>query len=262
MRRDQSAATVQSPMIIAVRTPTSGAFASALHADLGTIAVITQQGPATPDHVIRTKRVPMVGRDLAAYQSALRNLFQHLRHAKASPRPVMLDAAPRVILDPEYGLITAGRTAREAAIAAEIYRHTMDIILRATATRNGWQGACRPSDIFDVEYWDLEQAKLRKAGTSPVFTGEIALVTGAASGIGKACVDSFLKRGAAVVGLDLNPRIARLYQRPDYHGITCDLTDEAQVRDALEQAVRIFGGLDLLVLNAGIFPAGSAARGN
>jgi len=108
-----------------------------------------------------------------------------------------------------------------------------------------------------VEYWDLEQAKLRQGGEPPVFTGEVALVTGAASGIGKACVEALLKRGAAVVGLDINPEIAKLHSRPDYRGIACDLTQESEVAAALDQAVRAFGGLDLLILNAGIFPKGA-----
>jgi NAD(P)-dependent dehydrogenase (short-subunit alcohol dehydrogenase family) len=162
----------------------------------------------------------------------------------------MLDPAPRVILDPELGLCALGRTVRDAGIAADIYRHTIDIILRAEAL-GGWR-ALPAQDMFDMEYWELQQAKLKKAGPPLLFTGEVALVTGAASGIGKACADSFLKRGAAVVGLDLTPQPAR----PGFCGITCDLTNEAQVRDALEQAVRAFGGLDMLVLNAGIFPKG------
>jgi len=205
------------------------------------VATISQQGPATPDHVIRTKRLPLVGRDVKAYAAAYRHYFQQ----HASPGLTMLDPAPRVILDPELGLCCIGRTAKDAGIVTDIYRHTIDIILRAKE----WQ-ALPAKDIFEVEYWDLEQAKLKKAGTPPVFAGEIVLVTGAASGIGKACVDSFLKRGAAVVGLDISP------QKPHsgFCGITCDLTNETQVRDALEQAVRAFGGLDMLVLNAGIFP--------
>jgi NAD(P)-dependent dehydrogenase (short-subunit alcohol dehydrogenase family) len=81
-------------------------------------------------------------------------------------------------------------------------------------------------------------------------------VTGAASGIGKACVDSLLARGAAVVGLDINPAITGLFSRPDYLGLVCDVTDEKQLTDALEKTVRAFGGLDMLILNAGIFPAG------
>lgn len=92
----------------------------------------------------------------------------------------------------------------------------------------------------------------------PVLLGEVALVTGAASGIGKACVASLLARGAAVVGLDRAPTVVGLHQRKNYLGIECDLTSEQQVSDALEQAVRTFGGLDLLVLNAGIFPPGAA----
>ena len=117
-------------------------------------------------------------------------------------------------------------------------------------------GGVAGQDIFDVEYWDLEQAKLKGGGKPPVFAGEVALVTGAASGIGKACVESLLNRGAAVVGLDIQPAIETLFKRKDYLGLRCDVTDEFQIQQALERAVRAFGGLDMLVLNAGIFPAG------
>lgn len=87
-----------------------------------------------------------------------------------------------------------------------------------------------------------------------VFSGEIALVTGAATGIGKACVQALLERGAAVVGLDIKPEIGSLFDSPGYLGLVCDLTDEAATLVALETAVRAFGGLDMLILNAGIFP--------
>jgi rhamnose utilization protein RhaD (predicted bifunctional aldolase and dehydrogenase)/NAD(P)-dependent dehydrogenase (short-subunit alcohol dehydrogenase family) len=215
--------------------------------------VISQQGPATPDHVIRTKRVPLLGRDLKAYGAAYASYFNACA-ASLDPRPAMLDAAPRIILDPSWGMAAAGRTAQEAAVAAEIYGHTMDIIARSTAL-GGWK-ALPAQDIFDVEYWDLEQAKLRRSGPAPIFTGEVALVTGAASGIGKACVEALLRRGAAVAGLDVNPEIERMHDRPDFRGIACDLTSEAAVSAALDEAVAAFGGLDILVLNAGIFPGG------
>jgi NAD(P)-dependent dehydrogenase (short-subunit alcohol dehydrogenase family) len=84
----------------------------------------------------------------------------------------------------------------------------------------------------------------------------VALVTGAASGIGKACADSLLGRGAAVVGLDLDPAVERLHSRPDFLGLTCDVTRTPALEAALEAGVRAFGGLDMLVLNAGIFPGG------
>jgi rhamnose utilization protein RhaD (predicted bifunctional aldolase and dehydrogenase)/NAD(P)-dependent dehydrogenase (short-subunit alcohol dehydrogenase family) len=215
------------------------------------VAVISQQGPATPDHVIRTKRLPMLGRDVPAYARAYRDYFG--RQAPATPgAPTMLDPAPRVILDPELGLVSVGRTARDAGIVGDIYTHTIEVILRATAL--GGFRALPERELFAVEYWDLEQAKLKKGGVAPMFAGEVALVTGAASGIGQACVASLLARGAAVVGLDINPTVAAMHARADFLGLPCDVTDEAAVGHALESAARAFGGLDMLVLNAGSFP--------
>ncbi|MFA7096468.1 MAG: bifunctional aldolase/short-chain dehydrogenase [Gammaproteobacteria bacterium] len=228
--------------------------------DLGTafarrpdVATLSQQGPATPDHVIRTKRLPMLGRDVAAYRAAYREYFAAHEPA-AKERKTMLDPAPRVILDPELGLCATGRNAQDAAIVGEIYQHTIAVILRATAL--GGYRALPAQDIFDMEYWDLEQAKLRKGGKPPPFQGEVALVTGAAQGIGRACVEALLRRGAAVVGLDIDAAVENLHARTDYLGIRCDVTDEAAVSAALERAVRAFGGLDMLILNAGVFPGG------
>ncbi len=218
------------------------------------LARVATQGPATPDHSIRTKRVPMVGRDVKAYSAEYRRYFEEHAH-RTGRKLTMLDASPRVVLDPEFGLLAVGKTVAETAIVAEIYAHTVEIISRAERL-GGW-AALSSADIFDVEYWELEQAKLQVKGTKPLFQGEVAVVTGAASGIGKACVASLLKRGAAVVGLDLNPSITSTFKRRDYLGIVCDLTDEASLRTALAQAVTAFGGVDMLVLNAGIFPPGA-----
>jgi rhamnose utilization protein RhaD (predicted bifunctional aldolase and dehydrogenase)/NAD(P)-dependent dehydrogenase (short-subunit alcohol dehydrogenase family) len=216
------------------------------------LARVAQQGPATPDHVLRTKRLPLVGRDVAAYAAAYRAYFN--AHAPAAGDPkAMLDAAPRIVLDPELGLLAVGGTAGEAAIAAEIYQHTMDVIERAE--RLGGYRALPAADLFAVEYWDLEQAKLRRAGEAPPLRGEVALVTGAASGIGKACVEALLARGAAVAALDVDPRIEEIFAaQPAVLGRRCDVTDEAAVAAAVGAAVAAFGGLDVLILNAGIFP--------
>lgn len=232
------------PLIVNVRTD-ADALSFSRRSDVGTV---TQQGPATPDHVIRTKRIPLVGRDVTGYVAAYREYFAKFGNSSLS----MLDPAPRVILDADLGLCCIGRTAKDAKIVEDIYRHTMEIQVRANAL-GGWR-ALPPQDIFDVEYWDLEQAKLRKGGSPPVFTGEVAVVTGAASGIGRACVASLLARGAAVVGLDLSNAVSTLHSRADYLGLQCDLIREEQVTAALEDTARKFGGLDILVLNAGIFP--------
>jgi len=218
------------------------------------IAAISQQGPATPDHVIRTKRVPLLGRNLDEYAAQYKNYFDSLAPQAKEPK-TMLDPLPRVILDEEFGLCTVGRTTKDTQIVQDIYLHTMEIIQRATLL-GGYQ-ALPAKDIFDVEYWDLEQAKLCKAGSPPMFSGEVVLITGAASGIGRACVDAFLQRGAAVVGIDINPAITTLKNSRAYLGLLCDVTDTFAVDNSLEQAVRRFGGLDMLVLNAGIFPGGS-----
>ena len=221
------------------------------------LAKLALQGPATPDHVIRTKPVPMLGRDVAAYARGYREYFE--RHAAtAQEKKTMLDAAPRMALDPALGFVAAGRSARDTAIVADLYDHTIDVILRAEAL-GGWR-ALDQRHTFDIEYWDLEQAKLRKAGSPPQFAGEVAVVTGAASGIGKACAEAFLKRGAAVVGLDRNPAIETLWKRLDVLGVTCDLTDSEAIRQALDAAVRRFGGVDMLVLNAGIFPSSQSIQ--
>lgn len=237
------------PLLLAVHDdPRSLAFARRPD-----VEVLSQQGPATPDHVIRTKRVPLLGRDVEGYAAAYRCYFEE--HAPKAREPkAMLDPAPRVILDPELGLVTAGRSAKDAAIVFDVYAHTMDIVERA-ALLGGWR-ALPPRELFDVEYWDLEQAKLRAAGKPPPLAGEVALVTGAASGIGKAIVESLLARGAAVAALDLNPDVARLHARPDFLGLACDVTSAEQLSRALDAAIRAFGGLDMLILNAGIFPGG------
>ena len=249
LRRDLSAR-AGFPVVLSTHSE-PGYLAFARRSD---VTRLSQQGPATPDHVIRTKRVPMVGRDIEAYAAAYRDYFNR-NVSKAKEPKTMLDAAPRVILDPEFGLGCVGRTAKDARIVHDLYAHTIEVILRATAL-GGYQ-ALPEKDIFDVEYWDLEQAKLKKAGAPAIFAGEIALVTGAASGIGKSCVEALLKRGAAVIALDVNPGVAGLMgKRADYLGLQCDVTSEPDVARALEAGVRAFGGLDMLILNAGVFPGG------
>jgi rhamnose utilization protein RhaD (predicted bifunctional aldolase and dehydrogenase)/NAD(P)-dependent dehydrogenase (short-subunit alcohol dehydrogenase family) len=234
--------------VIVTRNGDSKSLAFAQRED---IAQISQQGPATPDHVIRTKRLPMLGQDVDSYVKNYQAYFAEHSPVAREPK-TMLDPAPRIIIDPQLGICAVGLGANEAAIAADIYDHTIDIIERSTAL-GGYQ-ALPVKDLFDMEYWELEQAKLKTSSQVPPLKGEIALVTGAASGIGKACVQSLLKRGAAVVGLDIQPSITHLHKNKNFLGLVCDVTEEMEIKIAIEKAVQSFGGLDMLILNAGIFP--------
>jgi NAD(P)-dependent dehydrogenase (short-subunit alcohol dehydrogenase family) len=164
----------------------------------------------------------------------------------------MLDASPRVLLDPAFGMLTVGPRAADADIAADIYTHTVEVI--ELAERVGTYQALPAADIFDVEYWELEQAKLSRARVRAPFAGEVALVTGAASGIGRACAATLRSRGAAVIGVDINPQVADTFAGPDFLGLCADVTDVDAVARAVHSGVDRFGGIDMVVAAAGIFP--------
>jgi NAD(P)-dependent dehydrogenase (short-subunit alcohol dehydrogenase family) len=218
------------------------------------LASISQRGPATPDHVIRTKRLPMLGTDVEAYARAYRAYVGGNKGRAVQPI-TPLDPAPRVVLDRSLGMVTSGRTLKDAQIAADIYRHTAEIIQRSEALER--YQALPEGDIFDVEYWELEQAKLRGGSSAPPLRGEIALVTGAASGIGKATVEALVEAGATAAAIDIVPGVNDALSRPDVLQFQADVTDEASMHAALRETVLAFGGLDILVLNAGVFPAGA-----
>ena len=152
---------------------------------------LARRGPLTPDHIIRTKRLPMMGANedsLDQYVEEYKAYVEEFRH-RIRTEFTEIDPAPRIVLDPEIGMLTAGFTATDAQIAADIYHHTIPVLCRAEDHLGGYK-ALSAEELFDVEYWDLEQAKLRKTGEPPELNGTVALVTGAASGIGKACAEA------------------------------------------------------------------------
>ncbi len=244
LRHDISVAAGR-PMVVQGHTD-EGAMAFIAHS---TVAEITQRGTATPDHVIRTKPWPLLGRDVDGYARRYGEYFERHRRDRDLKQ---LDPAPRVILDLDLGMCCAGGTPREAGIAADIYRHTMKVILDAEAI-GGYQPAAI-ADLFDVEYWELEQAKLRRGAKPAPFAGEVALVTGAAGGIGKACAVALMAEGTAVIGIDVDPEIKVSFDGANWLGVQADVTDGDAMEAALDAAVARFGGLDILVLNAGVFP--------
>ena len=212
---------------------------------------LATRGPLTPDHVIRTKRHPMVGTDVDRYAAGYRRYFADNRH-RARTELTMLDPAPRVVVDPELGVLTVGETAAAAMIAADIYHHTMPV-LEYSEDHLGGYVALGAGDLFEVEYWDLEQAKLRRAGVPPEFAGTVAVVTGAASGIGRACAAELLSRGCAVAGFDRDDAVVAAFDGPAWLGIAVDVTDPASQRAALDRTVERFGGVDIVVAAAGVF---------
>ncbi|MDQ6958594.1 MAG: bifunctional aldolase/short-chain dehydrogenase [Mariprofundaceae bacterium] len=215
-------------------------------------------GTMTPDHVIRTKPAPLiVGDDIEtsvdSFAGNYRDYFN--RHTVDQPGPgtlTCLDAAPRWAIWPGHGCVSFGRSVKEAGIVADIAAHTRPAVLRA-GVMGGWTPVTQ-EDLFDIEYWELEQAKLKKGGGALLHQGKVALVTGAASGIGKACVETLCGQGAAVVALDMNPVVADMFPQPAVLGLVCDVTDGVALKAAVDETVRRFGGMDIVISNAGIFP--------
>jgi rhamnose utilization protein RhaD (predicted bifunctional aldolase and dehydrogenase)/NAD(P)-dependent dehydrogenase (short-subunit alcohol dehydrogenase family) len=251
--RQQVSLTAGKPMLLNLTNSKSG-FSFSNRKDIQSIAT---RGPLTPDHVIRTKRIPMIGRNIDKYKEEYVSYFES-NEPSANERKRILDQAPRVILDKEFGLCSIGKNMKEIGIISDIYEHTIQSILRAEIL--GGFKSLPAKDIFDLEYWDLEQAKLFSNANSLEFEGEVVLITGAASGIGKSCVESFLDRGAAVIALDISNSIETVIKHQNYLGLVCDLTNEISTQDSIEMGVRHFGGIDMIVLNAGVFPEGKKVK--
>ncbi len=230
--------------------------ASVGFSNLKNVKKISGRGPLTPDHIIRTKRTPVVlsnnfQKDLSDYAKSYDQYFQ--KHKLKGQ--VQLDQAPRWAIWPKFGTLSFGPTVKAVNIIEDITRHTKKAIHQAEIL-GGWK-ALPLSDLFEMEYWSLEQAKLKKAGNAKPMQGKIALVSGAASGIGKACVERLVAEGAVVAALDISPQILSVFKQKEVLGIKCDVTKSAQLKSAIENTVRHFGGLDMLVTNAGIFPKSS-----
>lgn len=226
------------------------------YAALPNIADCGARGPLTPDHSIRTKRIPIVlGDDHAASVQKFADDYAgyFTKHANGQ---TMLDAAPRFAIWPGVGVVSFGDTLKDAKIVADIAESTAATITLAERT-GGW-APLSERDIFDIEYWDLEQAKLRKGPARKVHQGKVALVTGCAAGIGFAIAESLAEQGAQVVGLDIDKEIPDIMAKIGAIGIVVNLTEDQPVQDAIDFTVSEFGGIDIVVSNAGIFPKNDA----
>jgi rhamnose utilization protein RhaD (predicted bifunctional aldolase and dehydrogenase)/NAD(P)-dependent dehydrogenase (short-subunit alcohol dehydrogenase family) len=212
------------------------------------------RGPLTPDHSIRTKRTPVYIEDdisgaLEKYSTEYKDYFK--KHQKGES---ILDTAPRYVIWKGKGIVSFGETEEELKIISDIAYHTAMTIQLAEAC-GGWD-PLPEAEIFAVEYWELEQAKLKKAGQTKMHQGKVALVSGSAAGIGYACAESMAENGAKVIGLDLSPEIVEGMAKLKGIGRVVNLTDDTKVQEEIAKIVREFGGIDIVVSNAGIFTAG------
>jgi rhamnose utilization protein RhaD (predicted bifunctional aldolase and dehydrogenase)/NAD(P)-dependent dehydrogenase (short-subunit alcohol dehydrogenase family) len=225
---------------------------------------ISQRGVVTPDHIIRTKNKPLVvpapvAGKLDDFKAAVRSAVEQYiaeydamfvrENARVGGVKTKLDPMPRLVLVPGVGLFGVGATRKDAAIAADLAETAVKVITDAEAI--GRFEALPESDLFDVEYWSLEQAKLKGAVAKP-FTGQVAVVTGAGSGIGKATAKAFAAEGATVAVLDLDEAAAKAAAKEvGGIGLACDVTDRTSVRAAFARIAEQFGGVDIVVSNAG-----------
>jgi rhamnose utilization protein RhaD (predicted bifunctional aldolase and dehydrogenase)/NAD(P)-dependent dehydrogenase (short-subunit alcohol dehydrogenase family) len=225
-----------------------------------------QAGVATPDHTIRTKNYPLIvpppeEGGLGRFKTAVREAVERFtadyhayfaRHNARQPVPKReLDPMPRVVLVPGLGLFGLGGNARDARVAADLAQSTIETVSDAEAV--GRFESVSEADLFDIEYWSLEQAKLGQAAEKPL-AGQVALVTGGAGTIGLATARAMSRAGAELALLDIDGEAAKAAAK-ELGGaalaVPCDVTDPGSVRRAFDRVVRHFGGVDIIVSNAG-----------
>jgi rhamnose utilization protein RhaD (predicted bifunctional aldolase and dehydrogenase)/NAD(P)-dependent dehydrogenase (short-subunit alcohol dehydrogenase family) len=230
------------------------------------VARYSQAGVVTPDHTIRTKNWPVLLRApedgrmdsfKRSSQKAVLGFVERYKdyftrnNARVGSIKRMLDPLPRVALLPGLGLFGLGRTKKDAKIAADIAEAAIATISDAEAI--GRFESIPEADMFDMEYWSLEQAKLGTAEEKPL-AGQVAVITGAAGVIGTATAKAFAAAGAEVALLDLDETAVQAKAKSiggSALALRCDVTDAASVRAAFDQVVEAFGGVDIAVSNAG-----------
>ncbi len=230
------------------------------------LVMMSQKGAMTPDFIIRTKNRPLVvpapdASDIAGFRTAVHDAVsryteEYTAYFDAQKEATgmhvqMLDPLPRVVLVPGLGLFGLGRTFHAASVNADIAASTASAILDAESL--GCFESITDREAFEIEYWDMEQAKMNKV-RNDVLAGKVAMVSGAASGIGLATAKAFRQKGAELVILDLSREAldrAAAEIGGDVLAMTCDVTSRDDVRAAFDGACRKFGGVDIVVSNVG-----------
>ncbi|MEE8350867.1 MAG: SDR family oxidoreductase, partial [Rhodospirillales bacterium] len=222
------------------------------------------QGTATPDHVIRTKPKPLItpvpesGRLDDFRKGTARALKRFVTDSQANfkrykgrrrTKKTELDPMPRMIMVPGLGIFGLGASATAAGIAADLVEANIEVI--TNAERTGSYESIPAADMFDAEYWPLERAKLGHGAKKPLAR-HVSIVTGGGSGIGAATARALAADGSEVAVLDLDMRAAEAVAAEfGGLGLACDVTDGRAVRRAFDAVVKTYGGVDIVVSNAG-----------
>ncbi|TCM52695.1 rhamnose utilization protein RhaD (predicted bifunctional aldolase and dehydrogenase) [Rhizobium sp. PP-F2F-G48] len=235
-----------------------------------TVSSLVARGNATPEHVIHIKRfgvalpAPEAGKldawaatvtdAIKAYQAAYTAYFER-NNARVGGGKRMLDPMPRVFYVAGVGLFAAGAAAKNARVGADVAEATIAVITNAEGI-DAFE-ALSEADLFDIEYWSLEQVKLAKSVEKPL-TRQVAIVTGGASGLGLAVAEALKAEGAEIALFDVSPeRVAREAKRLGALPVVCDVTDPEGVEAAVATVAAHFGGVDILISNAGAAFQGS-----
>ena len=235
---------------------------------------LAPMGTSCPDHFLRTKISPLVLElkadddlsDVAVIKEKLTPAFEVYRKmyedyyntCKHPNSPAIRDANPVVILYPGVGMFTFAKDKQTARVAAEFYINAINVMKGAEAISE--YTSLPRQEAFDIEYWLLEEAKLSRMSKPKALSGRIALITGSAGGIGKAIVKKMVEEGAVVILNDMNAErlesageeFKKAYGKDAYTTATLDVTNEAQIQEAIATAILAFGGVDLIVNNAGL----------
>ena len=225
---------------------------------------LTDVGAACPDHLVHTKRLPMwvgfdpASEDVATLRERVRDVASRYRadyrayvDDYADETTVPGDPDARVVLIQHVGLVGVGTTVKNASLSRDLYHRAIEVMAGAHAL--GGFTSLTAAESFAVEYWPLELYKLSLAPPPGELQGQIAFITGAAGGIGRATVDALAAAGANVAGFDLDGEGAvEATEKYGGIGVAGDVTSEDAVRAAFDETVRKFGGVDILVSNAGV----------
>lgn len=233
---------------------------------------LAQLGTSCPDHFLRTKIRPLIidfnpaesnlDSTIDSLDSALadyREQYQaYYNRCKHSDSPPMRDPNPVVYLMPGVGMITFAKDKATARVSAEFYTNAINVMRESSAVST--YCGLPEQEAFDIEYWLLEEAKLQRLPPVKSLAGRIALITGGAGGIGSATAERFLEEGACVALADIDKQLMKVtlekltaqFGSDRVFSVAMDVSSETQVRQAFAQCVQNFGGLDILVSNAGI----------